>query len=712
MTGGSLRLFKKLRRKLDYLTEEQVEQVHQAYLFALEAHRGQKRNTGEPYVTHPVAVAYILADMRLDYQSIMAALLHDVIEDTEVDKSGLALKFGQTVANLVDGVSKLTQIEFATKVEAQAENFRKMVMAMARDLRVILVKLADRLHNMRTLGSLHTQKRRRIARETLDIYAPIAKRLGMRDVSVELEEIGFMSLHPMRYAILKDSVRKARGNRKRVLNLIDKTLREGLSEAGLDVFQVIGREKHLYSIYRKMRVKDIPFHEIMDVYAFRIIVEKPEDCYRVLGVVHNLFKPVPERFKDYIAIPKGNGYQSLHTTLFGPYGLPIEVQIRTDEMDHLANSGIAAHWIYKSDDDDISQSQLRAQQWVKSLLELQQSSGNSLEFIENVKVDLFPDEVYVFTPRGDIMELPSSATAIDFAYAVHTDIGDHCVAVKVDRQLSPLSCVLTSGQTVEVVTSTRGCPSPAWLDFVVTSKARSSIRHYLKSQRKGEAINLGKQMLEKFLASQSVSLKKVPKTVINYIIKEAGLKNWDEMLIDIGLGNRAAILTSQRIVDLMNEEQNIESSDPEDVQQLPLIVKGTEGMVLNFARCCQPIPGDPIVGILNTGKGVEVHCETCKVITKMRRNPERCIALRWSEDIQQSFVARIKVEVVNERGVLAVMSLSISDAGSNIEDISVEDRDGQNYYVVFTILVTNRDHLANVMRNLRQLPAVIKISRE
>ncbi|MCH9643448.1 MAG: bifunctional GTP diphosphokinase/guanosine-3',5'-bis pyrophosphate 3'-pyrophosphohydrolase [Gammaproteobacteria bacterium] len=706
-----MRLFKKLRRKLDYLDDEQIEQIHQAYLVALDGHRSQKRSTGEPYITHPVAVACLLADMKLDYQSIMAALLHDVIEDTKVSKEDLEQQFGKIVADLVDGVSKLTQIEFASKVEAQAENFRKMVMAMSDDLRVILVKLADRLHNMRTLGSLPNRKRRRIAQETLEIYAPIAKRLGMRNVSVELEEIGFMTSYPMRYRILKEAVRKARGNRKRVLHLIERTIKDGLTSQNLPSCVVISREKHLYSIYRKMRSKDVPFNEIMDVYAFRIIVDTADTCYRVLGVVHNLFKPVPERFKDYIAISKANGYQSLHTTLFGPYGLPIEVQIRTSEMHEMANSGIAAHWIYKSDEEDVSQSQIRAQQWVKSLLELQQSSGNSLEFIENVKVDLFPDEVYIFTPRGEIMELPAGATAIDFAYAVHTDVGNGCVAVKIDRQLAPLSTVLRSGQTVEVITSSRGVPDPAWLDFVVTSKARSGIRHFLKNQQRGQAVSLGQQMLDKFLASQSMALKKTPKAVMDFVIEESGLKSIEELFADIGLGNRAAALTAQRIVDVYRKEQHLDQKETKQVEQTPLVIKGTEGMVLKFAKCCCPIPGDPIVGILNAGKGVTVHAERCEQILKLRRNPDQTVSLRWSSEIKESFLVSIRLEVINQRGALAVMSLAISDAEANIEDISVEEREGSHYFVTFKLFVKDRPHLAKVMRNLRQIPAVEKIIR-
>ncbi len=706
-----MRLFKRLRRKLDYLDEDKVEQIHQAYLLALDAHRGQKRRTGEPYISHPVSVACILADMKMDYQTIMAALLHDVIEDTPVEKETIKEKFGEQVANLVDGVSKLTQIEFVSRAEAQAENFRKMVLAMAHDIRIILVKLADRLHNMRTLGSLHSLKRRRIARETLDIFAPIAKRLGMRDFSVELEELGFAALYPVRHKILKESVRRARGNRKKILALIEKTLHEGLSQSNLPSYVITGREKHLFSIYRKMKNKRIPFNEIMDVYAFRIIVDDVDTCYRVLGVVHSLFKPVPERFKDYIAIPKANGYQSLHTTLFGPYGLPIEVQIRTTEMDRMATSGIAAHWLYKSGEDQTAdRTQIRAQEWVKNLLELQQQTGNPLEFIESVKIDLFPDEVYVFTPRGDIMELPAGATAVDFAYTVHTDIGNSCVAVKIDRQIAPLSSPLANGQTVEMITSTSGRPNPAWLDFVVTSKARSSIRHFLKTQRRTESIALGKQLLKKALATYSFSLKRLPQPIIDFVLKETELKTFDDLLEEIGLGNRVATLVAQRMAAVAQETPE-EETEAQPASEVPLMIKGTEGMVINFATCCYPIPGDPIVGVIDAGKGILVHVEGCRRITKLRRYPDRCLPLRWSEQASGEFPVLIKVQVLNERGVLAILALAVSDADANIEDIDVEEREGVHYIVTFKLMVRHRAHLAQVLRRLRQVKQVVKIMR-
>ncbi len=705
-----MRPFKRLRRKLDYVEAEHVEKIHRAYLAALEAHRGQKRRTGEPYISHPVAVACILADMKMDYQTIMAALLHDVIEDTAVEKHEIAAEFGDQVAELVDGVSKLTQIQFVSRAEAQAENFRKMVLAMARDIRVIIVKLADRLHNMRTLGSLHSLKRRRIARETLEIFAPLAKRLGMRDFSVELEELSFAAMYPVRYNVLKESVRLARGNRKKILSLIETRLTEGLSKSNLPSYTLAGREKHLYSIYRKMKTKHIPFGDIMDVYAFRIIVDDLDSCYRVLGIIHNLFKPVPERFKDYIAIPKANGYQSLHTTLFGPYGLPIEVQIRTTEMDRMATSGIAAHWLYKSLDHQLPDSRIRAEQWVKSLLEMQEKVVNPLEFIENVKIDLFRDEVYVFTPKGDIMELPAGATAVDFAYSVHTDIGNSCMAVKVDRRVAALSTPLVNGQTVEVMTSNISRPNPAWLDFVVTSKAKNSIRHFLKTQRRSESLSLGKQLLKQALLDRSYSLKKLPDTIKSRVVKEAHLKSFEELLESIGLGDRLPVIEAQRIVSIA-KKLNAVPNDQLPESTGPMLICGTEGMMINLALCCCPLPGDPIVGVIDSGHGITVHWERCGQITRLRRYPGRVLPLRWADNAVGEFPSFVRAYIINEIGVLARITSAVANASSNIEDFKVEKREDLHYTIVMRITVKNRKHLADVMRHLRQIKHVIRLTR-
>ncbi len=700
-----MRLFKKLRKKLDYLSKEQVETIFQAYLIAADAHKNQKRHSGEPYITHPIAVACLLADMRMDAQSIMAALLHDVIEDTAINKETLTRLFGATVAELVDGVSKLTQIEFRSRAEAQAENFRKMILAMSRDIRVMIVKLADRLHNMRTLGPLASSKRTRVARETLDIFAPIANRLGMHMIANELENLGFAALYPERYRVLKDAVRKVRGDQKKILHLVEKVLREGIAGSGLPSSQVIGREKHLYSIYRKMRTRGLSFSEITDVYGFRIITSSIDACYRVLGVVHSLYKPVPEKFKDYIAIPKANGYQSLHTTLFGPFGIPVEVQIRTQEMDQMANNGIAAHWLYKTGEKSSDEAHVRAQQWVKNLLEMQQKTGNSLEFIENVKIDLFPDEVYVFTPKGAIMELPGGATVVDFAYAVHTDIGNNGVTAKVDRQLAPLSAVLTSGQTVEIITSPNARPNPAWLDFVVTAKARSGIRHYLKTQRRTESIALGKQLLNKALASLSLNLKKIPPSSIKLVLQQANLLSFDDLLESLGTGERVAMLVAYQLAGGTQPAEGTEAVAPK-----PLLIRGTEGMVIHFASCCSPIPGDPIVGILSSGQGLVVHLEDCKRISKQRK-AERTMAVSWAKDVQGEFLAAIKVQGVNQRGVLAKLAQAISSADANIDDIVINERDARNYIVTLKLHVRDRVHLAQVIRNLRQLKTVIKVTR-
>src|SRR5690554_4804400 len=537
-----------------YLEPEQINQVRRAYFYAEQAHDGQTRRSGEPYVTHPLAVAGILADMRLDHQSLMAAMLHDVIEDTGIPKEALVAQFGETVSELVDGVSKLTQMKFENKAEAQAENFQKMALAMARDIRVILVKLADRLHNMRTLDAMPPEKSRRIARETLEIYAPIANRLGMHNMRVEFEDLGFRAMHPMRCERIRAAVRGARGNRKEIVAKIEQSLQSCLEREGL-VGQVSGREKHLYSIYKKMRGKRKAFSEIMDVYAFRIVVDKVDTCYRVLGAVHSLYKPLPGRFKDYIAIPKANGYQSLHTTLFGMHGVPIEIQIRTQEMEELANNGIAAHWLYKTEEDGRRNNHARARQWVKGLLELQQNAGNSLEFIENVKIDLFPDEVYVFTPKGRIMELPKGSTPVDFAYAVHTDVGNSCIACRINRRLAPLSEPLESGQTVEIITAPGARPNPAWLSFVTTGKARSNIRHALKHQRQSEAIALGERLLNKALTGFETSLEAISQERIKAVLGEYQMDVIEDLLEDIGLGNRMAYVIARRLLASSNEEQ-------------------------------------------------------------------------------------------------------------------------------------------------------------
>ncbi|SFI07643.1 (p)ppGpp synthetase, RelA/SpoT family [Pseudomonas guineae] len=686
-----------------YLDDDQVNLVRRAYFYAEQAHDGQRRRSGEAYVTHPLAVACILADMHMDHQSLMAAMLHDVIEDTGIAKEALDTQFGESVAELVDGVSKLTQMNFETKAEAQAENFQKMAMAMARDIRVILVKLADRLHNMRTLEVLSGEKRRRIAKETLEIYAPIANRLGMHSMRIEFEDLGFKAMHPMRAERIRTAVKRARGNRKEIVNKIEESILHCLAREGMEG-EVSGREKHLYGIYQKMRGKRRAFNEIMDVYAFRIVVDKVDTCYRVLGAVHNLYKPLPGRFKDYIAIPKANGYQSLHTTLFGMHGVPIEIQIRTREMEELANNGIAAHWLYKSNEEDQPKgSHARARQWVKGVLEMQQRAGNSLEFIESVKIDLFPDEVYVFTPKGRIMELPKGSTAVDFAYAVHTDVGNTCIACRINRRLAPLSQALESGSTVEIVSAPGARPNPAWLNFVVTGKARTHIRHALKLQRRSESISLGERLLNKVLASFDSRIDKLSPERVQAVVAEYHQEVLEDLLEDIGLGNRMAYVVARRL--LSDNGEALPSSEG------PLAIRGTEGLVLSYAKCCTPIPGDPIVGHLSAGKGMVVHLDSCKNIGEIRHNPEKCIQLSWAKDVTGEFNVELRVELEHQRGLIALLAGSVNAADGNIEKISMDERDGRISVVQLVVSVHDRVHLARVIRKLRGLIGVIRITR-
>ncbi len=695
----------RLSRQLStYLSSDQVNAVRRAYYYAEQAHDGQLRSSGEHYVTHPLAVATILAEMHMDHQSLMAAMLHDVIEDTGIPKEALVAQFGESVAELVDGVSKLTQMKFGTKAEAQAENFQKMAMAMARDIRVILVKLADRLHNMRTLGALNAEKRRRIAKETLEIYAPIANRLGMNRIYAEFEDLGFKAMYPMRAARIQSAVKSSRGNRKEIVQKIQESIAHCLEREGLPG-EVSGREKHLYSIYQKMRGKRKAFTEIMDVYAFRIVVDKVDTCYRVLGAVHNLYKPFPGRFKDYIAIPKANGYQSLHTTLFGMHGVPIEIQIRTKDMEELANNGIAAHWLYKTEEDGRRNNHARARQWVKGLLELQQNAGNSLEFIENVKIDLFPDEVYVFTPKGRIMELPKGSTPVDFAYAVHTDVGNTCIACRVNRRLAPLSQALESGATVEIICAPNTHPNPNWLNFVVTGKARTHIRHALKQQRREESVTLGARLLSKALDNLGVRYEDISEERLQALLKENNQDERDDLLEDIGLGNRTAHVIARRLLSTEESAANPLATDG------PLVIRGTEGLVLNYARCCTPIPGDLIVGHLSAGKGMVVHRDNCKNISELRNNPEKCIPLTWAKDINSEFNVELRIELAHQRGLIALLAGTISEADANIDKINVDERDGRISVIQLGISVRDRVHLARIIRKLRGLAGVSRITR-
>ena len=685
-----------------YLPSEQVSTIKRAYFYAEQAHYGQARRTGEPYVTHPLAVATVLARMHMDHESIMAALLHDVIEDTGVSKEDIRTQFGEEVADLVDGVSKLTHVEFDSAEIKQAENFQKMALAMARDIRVILVKLADRLHNMRTLGALKPEAKKRIANETLDIYAPIATRLGMNEVRMEFEDLGLRTLYPMRARRIEAAREAARGRRKQLIEDITEQLEQALTRDHIEG-KVVGREKHLYSIYSKMREKRKSFSDIMDIFAFRVIVDDVDACYRALGVVHSLYKPVPGEFKDYIAIPKANGYQSLHTVLRGMHGVPIEIQIRTRDMEDMANNGIAAHWLYKSNQDTANIPQMRAREWVKGLLEMQQTAGNSLEFIESVKVDLFPDEVYVFTPRGKIMELPKGACAVDFAYAVHTDVGNQCVACRINNQLAPLSEPLESGVSVEIVTSPAGRPTPSWLNFVVTARARSQIRHFLKQQHHEDAVALGQKLLTKAVATLS------PDDVIDNSTIQARVEehypgsNYDTILTDLALGNQlpqvvAAVLMGQSGASLENDQSAME-------------IKGTEGYVLVYAKCCCPLPGDPIEGFLSPDRGLVVHRENCRNLDDLREQPERLMPLRWDDQIEGTYPVALRIEMANQRGMIATLATKLSAIDLNIERISTQDESVHFSNIIIELQLNSRVHLARVMKRIRVMEGVRKVVR-
>ncbi len=686
-----------------YLSAEQIREVYRAYQFGAEAHAGQTRKSGGPYIQHPIAVARILAEMRMDYKCLMAALLHDVIEDTVHCKEGVASLFDEEIAELVDGVSKLTRLDFRSKAEAQAANLQKMLLAMTKDIRVILIKLADRLHNMRTLGIMAPEKRRRISRETLEIYAPIANRLGIRQIVVELEELGFAHRWPWRRHLLQSAVNRARGARKELVADVERALRDRLRQDGI-AGEVVGRQKHLYGIYGKMRDKQRAFDEVVDVFGFRVVVDRVDTCYRVLGLAHNLYKPMPGRFKDYIAIPKSNGYQSLHTMLFGPQGVPIEIQIRTLEMQRVAESGIAAHWMYKSGGERGSPQTLAAD-WLQNLLEMQQGSGDSVEFLEHVKVDLFPDEVYVFTPRGDIQVLQVGSTAVDFAYAIHSDIGNRCVAARIDRRLVPLRTGLRSGQTVEIITAPGAVPNPGWLNFVVTGKARANIRGYLKNLQRQEAEALGRRLLNAELAAGGLDLEGLPGDRLDAYLLHANLPDLPALLTEVGLGNRLPVLVARR---LMGEEVGEGAGSGQGPR---LDIKGTEGMVVNYARCCRPIPGDPIAGLFSPGKGIVVHRQGCRNLGDFHLHKDQWLDLEWSSEPATDFAAEIRVEVANHRGVLASIAAAIAELGSNIENVQSREKDGRTTSLDFLITVHDRFHLARIIRRLRRVPHVMRILR-
>lgn len=693
-----------------YLKPQDIELVWDGYRYAYAAHDGVVRKTGEPYITHPVSVACILADLHMDVPTILAALLHDVVEDTDITTLDIKQKFGPQVAELVDGVTKLDKIEFQSASQAQAENFRKMLLAMSQDVRVILVKLADRLHNMQTLEAMRPEKQRVIAKETLDIYAPIANRLGLNDVYQALEDLSFKYLYPMRYNAISKAIMAARGNRKEVISKILESIKKQLVDFGIEA-EVSGREKHLYSVYKKMTSKATPFSQVYDIYGFRIVVKDLPNCYLALGALHGLYKPIPSKFKDYIAIPKANGYQSLHTTLFGPFGTPIEVQIRSADMHNIADAGVAAHWLYKASDAQLTALQQQTHQWLQRLLDIQSESVDSLDFLEHLKIDLFPDEVYVFTPKGSIMALPKRATAVDFAYAVHSDIGNSCVAVRINHELAPLRTELHNGDHVEIITGSLAKPNPAWLNYVVTGRARAHIRHFLKSQQSTESAHLGERMLNQALRALHVDPSQISEEHWQKLIRDYGVKKKVEILSDIGLGKRQNVMVAHQLVAMTDDHAEKHTKLP--AASLDTItIRGTEGMAVQFAPCCRPIPGDPILGFINKDKGLVIHTHDCSSVRKFKLDPDKWLDVEWEPESSRLFKTNLNLTVANQPGMLAQIASGIAEAGSNIDNVSVEEADGSAYAnLYFTVQVKNRVHLAELMRGLRKIPDVVRINR-
>ncbi|AUM01095.1 bifunctional (p)ppGpp synthetase/guanosine-3',5'-bis(diphosphate) 3'-pyrophosphohydrolase [Zoogloeaceae bacteirum Par-f-2] len=703
--------FERLKSKLaTYLKPEDIGRIEAAYHFSANAHEGQFRISGEPYISHPVAVASIVADWNLDSQALIAALLHDVMEDTHISKAEIAERFGKTAAELVDGLSKLDKIEFRSHEEAQAENFRKMLLAMTTDLRVILIKLADRLHNMRTLDCVRPAKRRRIANETLEIYAPIANRLGLNNLYRELQELSFEHKFPMRYRVLSRAIKAARGNRREVVGKVLAAIEERLPQWGISA-EVQGREKHLFSIYRKMVEKRLSFSQVLDIYGFRVIVPDVAGCYLALGALHSMYKPVPGKFKDYIAIPKANGYQSLHTTLIGPFGTPVEVQIRTREMHHIAESGVASHWLYKEDEKTLTELQQKTHSWLQSLLELQHTSGEATEFLEHVKIDLFPGEVYVFSPKGTIFSLPKGSTPVDFAYAVHTDIGNRCVACRINGDLMPLRTELRNGDQVEIISSAHASPNPAWLSYVRTGKARAQIRHFIKNAQLEESVALGERLLNQALRPHGLTLGQISTFAWDRFLRDRGVRSKKEVFSDIGLGKRLPVIVARRLA----QAQDLESGRPDVIKPKPagaILIRGSEGIAVQLARCCQPIPGDPIIGTIRKGQGLEVHLHDCPSVAKLRGDRGRWVDVEWETgDDDRLFEVTIRVLTKNARGVLARVASAISEADCNIQNLTMDNEQGAYTALNLTVEVRDRMHLARVMRAVRRVPEVVRIGR-
>ena len=696
-----------LRSNLSYLKPQDICLVEQAYVFSDDAHRGQKRYSGDPYISHPLAVANIVAGWQLDTQAVVAALLHDVMEDTSVTKAEITERFGKAVADLVDGVSKLDRLESQTPAEAEAENFRKMLLAMASDVRVMLIKLADRLHNMRTLGAVSMEQRRRVARETIEIYAPIANRLGLDRLFREMHELGFENLYPNRFRVLAKAVKAARGNRREGMNKVLASVKERLPGMGIEAV-VSGREKHIYSIYKKMREKRLSFSQVLDIYGCRVVVKDIPACYLALGALHGLYKPVPGKFKDYIAIPKANGYQALHTTLIGPFGVPLEVQIRSEKMQRVAETGVASHWLYKDGTEDLSLVQQRTHQWLQSLLDIQKTSGDAVDFLENIRVDLFPDEVYVFTPKGKIQALPRGATPVDFAYAVHTDIGNCCISAKVNYELVPLRTELQNGDRVEIVTAPNAHPNAQWLTYVKTARARAQIRHFLKTMQAGESVALGERLLNQALRTLGSRIGDVSKEQWDKLVRETGVRARSDILSDLGLGKRLAAIVARKLLQLTDQQQ-IEGREAKPAGSI--LIRGSEGMAVEFAHCCNPIPGDPIIGFIKKGQGLVIHTHDCPIARRSRSDSEKWIDVDWDQQTVRLFDVRLKVVVMDRRGVLAKVAAAIADAGCNIANVSAENDDANYVTNSFTLQVTDRLHLARVLRALRRVPEVVRITR-
>ncbi len=675
-------------------------------MFAEKYHRGQMRKSGEQYIHHPIEVAETLAELRMDSRTLMAALLHDVIEDTEATKDQIVDLFGEDIALMVDGVSKIGQIEFESREQAEAENLRKMLMAMSEDVRVIIIKLADRLHNMRTLSIMQPSKQKRISQQTIDIYAPIAERLGLYHWARELQDLCFSYLYPKRHAAIKKAIETREGNRKLIVEKLQTGLNDTIESAGLTDFAVKGRRKTVYSIYKKMIKKRKSFDELHDIYGFRVIVNSVDECYRVLGIIHNAYKPIPGRFVDYIAIPKANGYQSLHTVVFGPLGDNIEVQIRTKEMDHVAEAGVAAHWVYKQGESSTDTSSHLARQWLLDLLDPKHQTGNPVEFLEHLKTDLYPDEVYVFTPKGDIKKMPRGSTALDFAYAVHTDVGNHCTGARINRSLASLPTVLQNGDSVEIITSKSSWPTTAWLNYAVTAKARTQIQNYLKHQTREDALKLGKRLLAGATKQRLFGRRKVPAKVQQKLLEQTGLETWSDLLIEVGLGRRLPDMVARQIAQLSDGDSQGKSQEEE-----PLIIRGSEGLLVTYSKCCCPIPGDSIMGVFTVGHGLAVHTTDCPNIGDLQRHPEKCLMVDWDEDLDQEFHVRLQVKLNHVSGAFADVAMAIAEQGSNINHVDLHEGTDNLRQMDFIIDVKDRVHLAKIVKSIYRTPHVSKVVR-